>query len=244
MTAAQDEDAVPDNIITLTHAASGGGYGLVTAELPVTIAEKDMKRVTISPTTLNISEGNSVDYTVVLGTQPSADVTVTVSGHSGTDASLSGATLTSDALTFTTTNWNTAQTVTVSAAEDDDSLHEDPVTLTHAVAGGDYDGLSAPSVSVAIYDNDPVIPPTPINSFTKEIPVSPVPGGDNHQPAGTDHPRGPERHLRDHPRRPALLHGDRHRQSTAGDGPHRQPGVHGLHHRQLGHHPDRHRLHQ
>ena len=58
--------------------------------------------MTISRTTLTIGEGESDTYTVVLNTEPSADVTVTISGHSGTDVSLTGQTLTSDELTFTT----------------------------------------------------------------------------------------------------------------------------------------------
>ena len=40
-------------------------------------------------------------------------------------------------LTFTVDNWDTAQTVTVKAGEDDDGAN-DTGTLTHTASGGDY----------------------------------------------------------------------------------------------------------
>ena len=44
-------------------------------------------------------------------------------------------------LMFTTLNWGTAQTVTVTARDDVDGA-DDPVTLTHTAAGGDYGGVT------------------------------------------------------------------------------------------------------
>ena len=40
-------------------------------------------------------------------------------------------------LTFTPLTWYTAQTVAVSADEDEDAVVDDAVRLTHAVSGGD-----------------------------------------------------------------------------------------------------------
>ena len=71
------------------------------ATTTVTITDDDTAGVTISKTALEIDEGASATYTVVLDTEPTAGVTVTIAGHSGTDITLSGATLTNDALTFT-----------------------------------------------------------------------------------------------------------------------------------------------
>ena len=62
-------------------------------------------------------------------------------------------TATPASLTFSPLNWATAQTVTVSAAEDDDAL-QDTATVTHTVAGGDYDSFAASSVAVTVTDND------------------------------------------------------------------------------------------
>ena len=54
-------------------------------------------------------------------------------------------------LTFTTSNWDTAQMVTVSAAGDSDATH-DSATLTHTASGGDYGTVSA-DLPVTVTDN-------------------------------------------------------------------------------------------
>ena len=56
-------------------------------------------------------------------------------------------------LTFSTSNWDTAQTVTVSADEDADPT-QDTATVTHTVSGGDYASVTASSVAVTVTDND------------------------------------------------------------------------------------------
>ena len=161
--AAEDEDAVTDADVTLTHAISSDDdstyNALANHSVTVSITDNDAVAVDISPTTLTVTEGDAtgVSYTVVLTSQPAGDVTVTVSGHSGTDLTLSGTGLSNDALTFTTTTWETAQTVTVKAAEDADAVTDADVTLTHAISSTDdstYDALADQSVTVSITDND------------------------------------------------------------------------------------------
>ena len=85
-----------------------------------------------------MAEGATGTYTVALATEPTADVTVTVtiSGQAGTDVSLD-----KTSLTFTTGNWDTPQTVTVTAGRDADNLDETGV-LTLTAAGGEYDGVT------------------------------------------------------------------------------------------------------
>ena len=147
VTAKEDDDGVTDAVATLTHTASGGDYANVTRDLPVTVTDNDTAGVTIEPTVLSVVAGRSNEYTVKLATQPTGEVTVTISGHASTDVSLSGPTLSSDTLTFTTDNWYTAQTVTVSATE---SAATGKVTLTHAVAGADYASVTAEPVVVSV----------------------------------------------------------------------------------------------
>ncbi|WP_256921680.1 hypothetical protein, partial [Streptomyces hilarionis] len=68
--------------------------------------------VVASPTQLGVQQGKSGTYTVKLSKQPSANVTVTTARASGN----SGLSITGGAsLTFTPSNWNTAQNVTVTA---------------------------------------------------------------------------------------------------------------------------------
>ena len=154
VTAGEDDDSTPSPDVTLTHTVSGGDYeGLKADDVVVSITEDDEPGVTISESALSIDEGDSATYTVVLDTKPTADVTVAIAGHADTDITLSGDTLTDDTLTFTSENWNTAQTVTVTAAEDDDAVDEEEATLTHTANGGDYDAVTA-DVVVSITDND------------------------------------------------------------------------------------------
>ena len=106
-----------------------GNYnGIAAGSVIVSINDNDTEGVTVSETGLTIVEGQSKTYTVVLDTQPAGTVTVTVSGHAGTDASLDKTTL-----TFSTTNWSTAQEVTVTAGQDGDADDEADVTLSHTV---------------------------------------------------------------------------------------------------------------
>ncbi len=148
VSAGEDDDGAND-AATLLHTASGGDYAGETASVSVTVTDDDEVELTLSTTALGVTEGDDAEYTVRLSTQPTAQVTVAVTGHSGTDLSLD-----STSLTFTTATWNTAQTVTVSAAEDDDGAN-DAATLVHTATGGDYAGETA-SVSVTVTDDDEV----------------------------------------------------------------------------------------
>ena len=107
-------------------------------------AAGDSRGVTVSPTALTVTKGTSRTYTAKLNTQPTESVTVTPSS-SNTKVTFSPA-----SLTFTTTNWNTAQTVTVTAAQD--AADAASATISHAVAGGDYGSVPAESVAVTVKD--------------------------------------------------------------------------------------------
>ena len=94
VTAGEDDDAVDDKV-TLAHTASGGDYAGETEDLPVTVEDDDTVVVWSSTRRRwTVAEGGSASYTVKLATEPSADVTVTVTGHAGSDLTLDKATLT------------------------------------------------------------------------------------------------------------------------------------------------------
>ena len=116
-------------------------------EPTITIVDDDERGVAIEPTPLELAEGASGVYSVVLTSKPLADVTVTPSLTGDSDLSLSAA------LTFTPTTWSTAQTISVSAAQDSDA-DDDAGTVAHAVAGGDYNGVEAVDVVVTVDDDD------------------------------------------------------------------------------------------
>ena len=128
---------------------TGATDGPPSAEMTGTPAAPD---VTVSTTALTVPEEDTTgdSYTVVLATQPTANVRVTVAGHAGTTV-----TPTPGTLTFTTMNWDTAQTVTVTAGHDADTADES-VSLTHSATSpdSDYEGIPITSVAVAVTDND------------------------------------------------------------------------------------------
>ena len=82
-----------------------------------------------------------------LATRPSGPVTVTLGGTAGTDLSLD-----KTSLSFTASNWNAAQTVTVSAGDDADGA-DDAATLTHVASGGGY-GTVSKDLPVTVKDDD------------------------------------------------------------------------------------------
>ena len=139
--AEEDDDAL-NGVATIEHSVSGGDYAGVTASSVVaTEADNDTAGVTVTPTTLSVPEGSNAKYTVVLDTQPSADVTISLSLASGADEDI---TTDKTSLTFTTDNWDAAQEITVLAEEDDDALNG-VATIEHSVSGGDYAGVTASS---------------------------------------------------------------------------------------------------
>ena len=115
----------------------------------LTIRDDDEALVVLSTSSLDVAEGSSNTYTVVLGSQPTAEVTIDITGHSGTDLTLAPA---SAMLTFTTSNWSEAQTVTVEADQDDDAV-DDTATLVHTASGGGYDSVTG-DLPVTVTEDD------------------------------------------------------------------------------------------
>ena len=152
LTAAEDADAEPDAEIGLTHTAADNDgtdsdYHEHADTLDVTITENDTKGVTLSATGKEVTEGASGTYTVVLTSQPTGNVNIEISGAP------SDVTVT-EQLTFTSGNWETAQTVTINtanAADDEDNGNE-TFTLDHGVLGGGYTGVTIDDVGATVMD--------------------------------------------------------------------------------------------
>ena len=154
VTPVKDDNAAGETI-TLTHTLSGGDYaGIAADSVTINLTDSDARNLVLSEESLAVTEGDATGdrYTVKLATQPSDTVTVTISRHEGADLTLSGNTLTSNQLTFTTTNWGTAQTVTVKAGQDNDGA-ADTAALTHTASGGDYFNVTK-DLPVTVTDDD------------------------------------------------------------------------------------------
>ena len=145
VSADHDDDASPGSA-KLTHTASGGDYGSVTAELPVAVTDDDTPAIVLSQTALQVPENGSATYTVALATVPTEKVTLELAGATGTDL-----TVTPGTIEFEPDAWDTPVTVTVEAAADLDTGN-DPETLTYTANGGDYEGSTA-SVAVEVIDS-------------------------------------------------------------------------------------------
>ena len=152
VTAAQDDDA-RDDAASLSHtvASADGDYnGITVSEVEVTVTDDEIAGLSIRPTELTIAEGGSDSYRVVLTSQPAHDVTVTIGYRGDQDISIDD-----QELTFTGSDWNQAQTVAVTAAQDDDA-RDDTAALSHSVAStdGDYNGITVSEVAVAVTDDE------------------------------------------------------------------------------------------
>ena len=149
------EDLVDDDgeWVKVTFGALPAGVSEgTTTEATVSITDNDVSGVTVSETALTVPEGGTAGetYTVVLDSPPTEDVVVTVAGHAGTEVIPNPT-----SLTFTTSNWNDAHTVTVKAGDDADTL-DDTVTLTHMAQSTDsnYEGITIDGVAVTVNDDD------------------------------------------------------------------------------------------
>ena len=122
------------------------------AGVAVTVTDDDTAGATVSETTLTVTEGGSATYTVRLNTQPTSDVVISVTKSGNTDVTVSPA-----RLTFTPSNWSTAQTVTVRAAQDADAAN-DAAAIAHAVVAArsadEYDAVTVAGVAVTVTDDD------------------------------------------------------------------------------------------
>ena len=150
ITATDDQIVDANESIRLGFGALPAGVSAgATAETNIAITDNDIAGVTVNPTSLTILEGAYETYAVRLNSQPGETVTVTVLPDN-TDVTASPETL-----VFNSATWNTPQTVTVTAAQDDDA-QDDYSTLTHTVIG--YGTVTtAYSVAVTVTDDEPPV---------------------------------------------------------------------------------------
>ena len=117
-------------------------------------ADNDNAAVTVdSPTRLTTTEaGGTADFTVVLDSQPMADVTIKVGCSDPGEGMVSRA-----SLSFTPGTWSTAQTVTITGVDDDvdDGDQRYMIMLAAAVSTDtNYSGLDPDDVAVINMDDD------------------------------------------------------------------------------------------
>lgn len=158
VTITADDDLVDEpspHADTVSHSvASGDGSydGMAVRDVAVNIADNDTAGVTLTESagSTAVTEGGATDsYTIVLNSQPTADVTVSLAV--GPDVSVNPA-----SVTFNAVNWNLGRTITVTAADDDLNEPQENDGITHSVTSADsfYQGIAVGSITVAVTDND------------------------------------------------------------------------------------------
>ncbi|WP_233423039.1 beta strand repeat-containing protein, partial [Planktothrix agardhii] len=169
--------------LTISNPSTGIALGTTTNQ-SVTITDNDTAGITVTPTTgLTTTEaGGTADFTVVLNSQPTADVTIPLTSSNDvtiplTSSNTAEGTIDKSSLTFTTANWNVAQTVTVTGVEDlvdDGDIAYNIVTAAATSTDTNYSGVDATDVAVTNTDND-----------TKGITVTPTTGLTTTEAGGT-----------------------------------------------------------
>ena len=120
----------------------------------VTNTNTDVAGFTLSKTTSEISEAGGTDtFTIVLNAKPAGNVQIdVVSGDTGE------VTVSSSAFTFTTANWDTPQTVTITGQQD--TIVDGPIDVDLTVSVNDdnssdeFDNVANQTVAVTITDDE------------------------------------------------------------------------------------------
>ena len=141
-------------VLDITGVSGGGAAESGTPQqIAVIITDDDSAGFTLSKTTASVAETGTTDtFTVVLNSEPTANVTLTLSDNDSTEV------LYPSSLVFSTGNWSTSQTVTLTGKDDDvdDGNRSTLLTLTPGSTDGNYNspGLAARTVTVTTTDND------------------------------------------------------------------------------------------
>ena len=169
-----DDDATSATT-TLTHAVGSlGDYASLNAQarpsVYVTVNDDDTQGLLIDtdPNTPEIDggplalnerpgPGNAKQYTVRLATRPTAAVQVSIASGDRAVSVDGDATPRTRTLTFSTSTWDAAQTVTATAAQDDDASDELAVAIAHEASGGDYEDVSASLTATTADDDVPAL---------------------------------------------------------------------------------------
>jgi Ca2+-binding RTX toxin-like protein len=120
------------------------------AFLDRTVAVTTPAKVNLFTDSTAVTEGASgVTLKLSLSTAPTADVTVSLSGGDQLTPSV-------QSLTFSATNWNIAQAVTIAATDDSEveGQHAGELTIATASTDAAYQSLADTTLAFTVYDND------------------------------------------------------------------------------------------
>ena len=150
-----DDDDVDYTIVTGDATSADGAYhGLNVVDVSVTNTDNDTAAITVTPTSglVTTEAGDAATFDVVLATQPTANVTISIASSDTTEGGIDVS-----SILFNPTNWNVPQTITITGVNDvvadgDVSF----VIVTEAASSNDplYQGLDGDNVAVTNQDNE------------------------------------------------------------------------------------------
>jgi hypothetical protein len=130
---------VTDESVVVTLTAPG----LADTAVPVTVVDRDVLNITTNPSAVTVVEGQNKTFTVSLTKMPPSTVTVSLTSSNPAKGTVSPATL-----TFTPANYASAQPVTVTGVNDNDTSNEALSVLCALV------GVTSREVAVTVTDKD------------------------------------------------------------------------------------------
>jgi fibronectin type 3 domain-containing protein len=143
-----------------TSSSDSNFNGMTIAPITVNQIESDFPGIIVSPTSLSATNGGPpVTFTVQLASKPTADVHLPMTVSIPYEATVAGSGGTT--LTFTSSNWNTAQTVTVTPQAVDAST---TYITSYEI---DFTPVSSADGSYNLYP----LPPVPVSEPTSTPPL-------------------------------------------------------------------------
>ncbi|MFA5648371.1 MAG: Ig-like domain-containing protein [Bacteroidales bacterium] len=157
----QDDNIDDDNqqySINISVSSADEKYGSSNNKvLTVTNIDNDVAGVIVTKVTSpfqTTEDKGRATFTVKLATQPTNTVTLNIISNNLNEGQI----VTGSTLTFTTTNWNTAQNVIIEGVNDDIADGDVDYTVSLSASSNDlkYKGIAIPNVTLKNIDNDVV----------------------------------------------------------------------------------------
>ena len=138
---------------TAPASSSGADYvDMQVADVSIAVLDDDSAGITITPTTISLSErAGSGKISVTLNSQPAAAVSISMTTSSNECV------ISPEAVTLDGSNWQSGAVVQVTAVDDEVEDGDQTCTVQTGPAtsnGADYSGMQSDDVSVVVMDND------------------------------------------------------------------------------------------
>ena len=149
-----DNDQVFSIVTTASVSADGNYHNINPADIVVTNVDDDTSGFLITPTSglITTESSGTAEFTVSLTSEPSADVELEFVGDGSNEATIS-----TPSLTFTPSNWNINQTVTLTGVDDfviDGDVAYAFITNEATSSDVNYTGLNPSDITGINNDND------------------------------------------------------------------------------------------